>query len=226
MQYENVKMGRFQSRPNRFVALVLMDGETVTCHVKNTGRCRELFVKDAKVVLAKGTNPARKTSYDVIAVHKGDKLVNIDSQAPNRVFREWAENGGFLPGIKLIRPEHAYGRSRLDFYVEADDKHCLVEVKGVTLEEEGHALFPDAPTLRGTKHLRELKAAIHEGFECYVVFVIQMRGVQCFSPNEATDPAFAKMLKEAADAGVHVLAHDCLVTEDTMAIGDPVTVFV
>ena len=226
MRYENVKLGRFQSRPNRFVAHVLMDGETAVCHVKNTGRCRELFVPDAKVVLAPGMNPARKTLYDVIAVYKGDKLINIDSQAPNRVFREWAEGGGFLPDAQIIRPEYMYGQSRLDFYVETREKRCLVEVKGVTLEENGLARFPDAPTLRGGKHLRELKAAVQKGYECYAFFVIQMHGVHSFTPNAATDPAFAQALKTALDAGVHVLAYDCLVQEDSLAMGEPVPVFV
>ncbi len=226
MLYESVILGRFQSRPNRFVAHVRLEGETIVCHVKNTGRCRELFVKDAKVVLAKSDNPARKTKYDVIAVYKGDKLINIDSQAPNQVFREWAEGGGFLPDASLIRPEYTYGQSRLDFYVQAGDKRCLVEIKGVTLEEDGHACFPDAPTLRGVKHLRELAAAVHDGYECYVIFVIQMCGVHCFSPNEATDPNFAKELRQAAEAGVHVLAYDCRVTEDSLVMGEPVPVFV
>ncbi len=226
MRYDNVKLGRFQSRPNRFIAHVLMDGDTAVCHVKNTGRCRELFVPDAQVVLAPGLNPARKTLYDVIAVYKEDKLINIDSQAPNRVFREWAESGGFLPDAHLIRPEYVYGQSRLDFYVETKDKRCLIEVKGVTLEENGHARFPDAPTQRGVKHLMELAAAVRKGFECYAFFVIQMHGVRSFSPNGVTDPAFAKALKTALDAGVHVLAYDCRIQEDLLTMGEPVPVFV
>jgi sugar fermentation stimulation protein A len=226
MRYENVLVGRFQSRPNRFIAHVLMDGETAVCHVKNTGRCRELFVPDAKVVLAPGMNPDRKTQYDVIAVYKGDKLINIDSQAPNRVFREWAESGGFMPDAKIIRPEYVYGQSRLDFYLETKEKHCLVEVKGATLEEDGLARFPDAPTLRGGKHLRELTAAVYQGYECYAFFVIQMHGIRGFSPNETTDPVFAKALKTASDAGVHVLAYDCRIREDSLEMGEPVPVFV
>ena len=226
MRYENVSVGRFQSRPNRFVAHVLLGGETAICHVKNTGRCRELFVGDARVVLSESINTLRKTRYDVIAVYKGDKLINIDSQAPNRVFREWAERGGFLQGIRLIRPEYAYGQSRLDFYVETDEKRCLIEVKGVTLEEDGHVRFPDAPTQRGERHLRELIHAVSEGYESYAFFVIQMSGARGFSPNTDTDPAFAKALRDAAEAGVHVLAYDCRVTEDTLVMGDPVPVFV
>ena len=226
MRYECVKLGRFQSRPNRFIAHVLVDGEMAVCHVKNTGRCRELFVPDAKVVLAPGMNPARKTLYDVIAVYKGDRLINIDSQAPNRVFREWALSGGFLPDAQTIRPEYVFGQSRLDFFVETKEKRCLVEVKGVTLEEDGFVRFPDAPTQRGVKHLTELSAAVKKGYECYAVFVIQMHGVLSFSPNTATDPAFAEALKTAMDAGVHVLAYDCLTTEDSLAMGEPVSVFV
>ncbi len=226
MRYENVKLGRFLCRPNRFVAHVRLDGETVVCHVKNTGRCRELFVPDSEVVLAPGKTPGRKTLYDVIAVYKGDKLINIDSQAPNQVFREWAQGGGFLPEARLIRPEYLYGQSRLDFYVETKEKRCLVEIKGVTLEEDGHTRFPDAPTQRGVKHLRELTAAVLHGYECYVFFVIQMRGARCFSPNGSTDPAFAQALKIAADAGVHVRAYDCRIAEDSLAMGEPVPVFV
>ena len=226
MRYESVKVGRFLCRPNRFIAHVLLDGETVVCHVKNTGRCRELFVPGARVVLAPGKGSGRKTPYDVIAVYKGDKLINIDSQAPNQVFREWAEGGGFLSDARMIRPEYAYGQSRLDFYVETKEKRCLVEVKGVTLEEDGHVRFPDAPTQRGGKHLRELTAAVLQGYECYVFFVIQMRGARCFSPNGATDPGFANDLKRAAEAGVHVLAYDCSITEDSLAMGQPVPVFI
>ena len=224
MRYDNVTLGRFQSRPNRFIAHVLVDGETVVCHVKNTGRCRELFVPGATVVLAKGENPARKTAYDVIAVYKGDKLINIDSQAPNQVFREWAISGSFLDHMTLIRPEYVYGQSRLDFYVEADGKRCLVEVKGVTLEEDGCVRFPDAPTQRGGKHLRELTAAVCEGYDCYVCFVIQMEGVSHFSPNRVTDPAFADALIQAAQSGVHILAYDCRVTKDSLCMGNPVPV--
>jgi sugar fermentation stimulation protein A len=217
-------MGRFISRPNRFVAHVCLDGETVVCHVKNTGRCRELLVPDTQLVLARSTNPARKTAYDLIAVYKGDKLINIDSQAPNRVFHEWAKSGGFLKDITYIHPETFYGKSRLDFYLETSDSRCLVEVKGVTLEDEGKVLFPDAPTLRGARHLKELTAAALLGYACYVVFVIQMHGVHSFSPNDATDPAFGKALREAAAHNVHVLAYDCRVTEDLLEMGQPVPV--
>ena len=224
MRYENVTTGRFICRPNRFVAHVQVEGEAVACHVKNTGRCRELFVPGARVVLSKSPNPLRKMAYDVIAVYKGDRLVNIDSQAPNRVFREWAEAGGFLPGIGLIRPEYAYGRSRLDFYVEAGARRCLIEVKGVTLETDGHARFPDAPTQWGARHMEELAQAVWEGFECYAVFVIQMGGMRCFSANDATDPAFARALYDAVQKGVHVAAYGCLVAQDSLAMGEPVPV--
>ncbi len=224
MRYATVIMGRFLSRPNRFIAHVLVDGETVICHVKNTGRCRELFIPGAAVLLAKGENPARKTAYDVIAVYKGDKLINIDSQAPNQVFYEWALSGSFLDDITLIRPEYVYGQSRLDFYVETENKRCLVEVKGVTLEQDGCVRFPDAPTQRGEKHLRELAKAAGEGYDCYVCFVIQMEGVTHFSPNRETDPAFANALTQAAQSGVHILALDCRVREDALSMGNPVPV--
>lgn len=224
MRYDIVRLGWFQNRPNRFIAHVLLNGETVICHVKNTGRCRELLVKDALVVLAECKNPARKTAYDVIAVYKGDKLINIDSQAPNRVFHEWVSDGGFLSNVTQIRPEYAYGQSRLDFYVEADGRRCLIEVKGVTLEEDGCVRFPDAPTERGGKHLRELAKAVSQGYDCYVCFVIQMQGVTCFSPNRETDPAFANALTQAAKSGVHILALDCLVTEGSLCMGSPVPV--
>ncbi len=225
MRYEHVIMGRFLCRPNRFVAHVQVGEETVVCHVKNTGRCRELFLPGAQVVLAKSRNPARKTAYDVVAVYKGDRLINIDSQAPNRVFQEWAQSGGFLPEVSLIRPEYAYGRSRLDFYVEAGGKRCLIEVKGVTLEADGHARFPDAPTPRGARHMRELAQAMPEGYECYAFFVIQMEGMHDFSANDVTDPAFSAALESAARQGVHVAARGCHVTEDSIQMGEPVPVF-
>ena len=224
MRYDNVTLGRFQSRPNRFIAHVIVDGLVEVCHVKNTGRCRELFVKDAVVVLSKSSNPSRKTAYDLIAVYKGDKLINIDSQAPNRVFGEWAKSGAFLPYTTLIKPEYTYGKSRLDFYLEADGSRCLVEVKGVTLEEDGFVRFPDAPTERGARHVMELIAAAKEGYQCYICFVIQMQGVKNFSPNDKTDPAFSHALRRAAQEGVHVLAYDCVVSKDTMTMGDPVIV--
>ena len=219
MQYAYVRPAVFQARPNRFVARVLLDGKEETVHVKNTGRCRELLVPGARVYLAEGDNPARKTRYDLVAVEKGELLVNLDSQAPNKVFAQWAQAGGFRPGLTLLRPETTWGNSRFDFYWEdAAGQRGFVEVKGVTLEEEGHVRFPDAPTLRGVKHLEELVRARAEGYETAVCFVVQMEGMVDFAPNDATHPAFGAALRRAAAAGVTVLAMECAVTPESLAI--------
>ena len=219
MQYAHVRPAKFLARPNRFVARVLLDGKEETVHVKNTGRCRELLVPGARVYLAEGDNPARKTRYDLVAVEKGELLVNLDSQAPNKVFAQWAQAGGFRPGLTLLRPETTWGNSRFDFYWEdAAGQRGFVEVKGVTLEEEGHVRFPDAPTLRGVKHLEELVRARAEGYETAVCFVVQMEGMVDFAPNDATHPAFGAALRRAAAAGVTVLAMECAVTPDSLAI--------
>ena len=219
MQYAHVRPAVFQARPNRFVARVLLDGKEETVHVKNTGRCRELLVPGARVYLAEGDNPARKTRYDLVAVEKGELLVNLDSQAPNKVFAQWAQAGGFRPGLTLLRPETTWGNSRFDFYWEdAAGQRGFVEVKGVTLEEEGHVRFPDAPTLRGVKHLEELVRARAEGYEAAVCFVVQMEGIVDFAPNDATHPAFGAALRRAAAAGVTVLAMECAVTPGSLAI--------
>ena len=219
MQYAHVRPAVFQARPNRFVARVLLDGKEETVHVKNTGRCRELLVPGARVYLAEGDNPARKTRYDLVAVEKGELLVNLDSQAPNKVFAQWAQAGGFRPGLTLLRPETTWGNSRFDFYWEdAAGQRGFVEVKGVTLEEEGHVRFPDAPTLRGVKHLEELVRARAEGYDTAVCFVVQMEGMVDFAPNDATHPAFGAALRRAAASGVTVLAMECAVTPDSLAI--------
>ena len=219
MQYAHVRPAVFQARPNRFVARVLLDGKEETVHVKNTGRCRELLVPGARVYLAEGDNPARKTRYDLVAVEKGELLVNLDSQAPNKVFAQWAGSGGFRPGLTLLRPETTWGNSRFDFYWEdAAGQRGFVEVKGVTLEEEGHVRFPDAPTLRGVKHLEELVRARAEGYDAAVCFVVQMEGMVDFAPNDATHPAFGAALRRAAAAGVTVLAMECAVTPESLAI--------
>ena len=178
MHYQNVRAAKFIDRPNRFIAHVELDGNVETVHVKNTGRCRELLVPGCTVYLEKGTNPNRKTAYDLIAVEKGSSLINMDAQAPNKVFAEWAAAGGFLPDVTAIHPEYAYGSSRLDFCVETEGRHHLVEVKGVTLEENGNALFPDAPTERGAKHIHELIRAKEQGYGAYLLFVIQMAGAK------------------------------------------------
>lgn len=224
MQYQTVKEGRFLSRPNRFVAHVLVDGTEEVVHVKNTGRCRELLMPDATVYLADSGNPNRKTRYDLIAVRKGSLLVNMDSQATNKVFGEWAAAGQFRPGLTLLRPETVWGNSRFDFYWEAGDRKGFAEVKGVTLEENGHARFPDAPTLRGVKHLEELVLCRAEGYEATVCFVLQMGDMVDFAPNDVTHPAFGEALRRAAAAGVEVLAMECAVTPDSLVITKPVPV--
>ncbi len=224
MQYGKIHPARFLARPNRFVARVEMEQQEVICHVKNTGRCRELLVPGVTVWLEEGTNPNRKTAYDLIAVEKGDRLINMDSQAPNKVFEEWAVAGHFQPGLTKLRRETTYGSSRFDFYWESSEKRGFVEVKGVTLEEDGVVRFPDAPTLRGIKHLEELVAARQAGYEAAVCFVIQMEGVRWFSPNDATHPEFGQALRRAAEAGVDILALDCTVTPGTLTIRQPVPV--
>jgi len=218
MRYLNVISGRFLARINRFVAKVEINGQIETVHVKNTGRCRELLIVGAEVYLEKGTNPNRKTAYDLIAVRKGDRLINMDSQAPNHVFREWAEKGGILPDVTELRNEYSYGGSRLDFCLTTPEGLHFVEVKGVTLEENGRTRFPDAPTERGIKHIRELQRAVEEGHRATLFFVVQMQDVVSVSPNDETHPAFGAALREAAATGVEVRACDCTVTPDSLTI--------
>ena len=216
MQYGCVVPAVFLSRPNRFIARVRLGEQTVECHVKNTGRCRELLVPGATVYLERGTNPNRRTAWDLIAADKGGKLINMDAQAPNRVFAQWARERW-----ADVRPEVRYGRSRLDFCL---DGHHLVEVKGVTLENGGHALFPDAPTERGVRHLRELASAVALGHRATVFFVIQMAEVTDFAPNDATHPAFGAALRQAVAAGVQAAAYTCRVAPDSIVIDRPVPV--
>ena len=222
MRYDNIVRGRFLSRPNRFIALVDIDGAETICHVKNTGRCRELLVPGAEVYLVPGTAPGRKTPYDLVAVDKSGVLINMDAQAPNRVFAEFART--FDPQALSVRPEFRFGDSRLDFCLERPDGLHLVEVKGVTLESGGHARFPDAPTERGVKHIRELMRAVEQGHRATAFFVIQMAQVADFAPNDDTHPAFGAALRQAAAAGVQVAAYACRVTPDTMSIDRPVPV--
>lgn len=224
MRYQNVRAAKFIDRPNRFIAHVELDGKTETVHVKNTGRCRELLVPGCTVYLEKGTNPGRKTAYDLIAVEKGSLLINMDAQAPNRVFAEWAAAGGFLPDVTAVRPEYRYGESRLDFCLETPGGLHLVEVKGVTLEENGNARFPDAPTERGIRHIRELQRAAESGLDAALFFVIQIKDIRSVTPNDATHPAFGEALREAAAQGVRVLAYDCDVTPDSLSIRKEVPV--
>lgn len=224
MHYGTVIPGRFVERPNRFVACVETAEGLQTVHVKNTGRCRELLVPDAVVYLERAASPARRTAFDLIAVEKGDLLVNMDAQAPNKVFGEWVKDSGFLPGVTAVRPEFAYGDSRLDFCLETTAGACLVEVKGVTLEEGGAARFPDAPTERGVKHIRELRRAAEAGLGAVLFFVVQMEGVRSVAPNDETHPAFGVALREAAANGVRVCAWDCKVTPESIALRRPVPV--
>ena len=224
MRYYDVREARFLSRPNRFIAHVELDGKEEVVHVKNTGRCRELLTPGARVWLEEGKNPDRKTRWDLIAVQKGDRLINMDSQAPNQVAREWLEAGGLFPRADRIQPEYTYGNSRFDLYAEAEGRKILMEVKGVTLEEEGVVRFPDAPSQRAVKHLEELVRAREEGYETYVFFVIQMKGVRYFTPNRETHPEFAQALEAAAAAGVKILAYDCRVEPARLEAADPVPV--
>ena len=220
MRYPSIQTGRFLARPNRFIAHVEIDGVVQVCHVKNTGRCRELLTEGARVVVATSDNPNRKTAYDLIAVYKNGMLINMDSQAPNAAFGEWVRESGYFGELTLIRPECVYGDSRFDFYLEAKDRKIFVEVKGVTLEEDGVVRFPDAPTERGIKHLRELTQAVKNGYDAYVFFVIQMESCRWFEPNAVTHEAFAKALREASAAGVAVRAVCCHVEEDSMRLSD------
>ena len=223
MKYENMVPGIFLCRPNRFIAHVEIDGQVEIVHVKNTGRCRELLPKGAEVWCQRSNNPARKTKYDLICVQKGERLINMDSQAPNAAVGEWLRAGGVGEVIE-VRPEVTYGDSRFDFAFTKNGKPCFMEVKGVTLEADGICAFPDAPTLRGAKHLRELVQAAQAGYGAYVLFVIQMENVQYLHPNDATDPAFGAALREAKNAGVTVLAMDCKVTPDSMVLNEIVPV--
>ena len=223
MKYSNMVEGRFLARPNRFIAHVEIGGKTEICHVKNTGRCRELLPPGARVWCQKSDNPNRKTAFDLISVEKGEWIINMDSQAPNKAAMEWLAGGGLGP-IENLRAETTHGDSRYDFSFVQDGRPCFLEVKGVTLENDGVCAFPDAPTERGTKHIRGLIEAVREGCGGFILFVIQMADVKHLRPNDETDPAFGKALREAAEAGVTVLAMDCGVTPDTMEIRLPVLV--
>ena len=225
MEYSHIVKGTFRARPNRFIALVEIDGQEEFCHVKNTGRCRELLVPGATVYLDHSDNPKRKTAYDLVAVEKGTRLINMDAQAPNRVFAEWAAGGGFLPYLRSIRPEVTFGASRFDFRLETEEgKVIWVEVKGVTLEENGLARFPDAPTERGVKHIQELQRAAEAGDGAVLFFVVQMEGIQSVQPNDATHPAFGAALRQAAKQGVQVLARGCRVEPSRLEIAEEIPV--
>lgn len=226
MKYKNIKPGKFISRPNRFIANIEIDGKTEICHVKNTGRCRELLTPGADVFVEKSDNPSRKTKYDLISVYKGTHLINMDSQAPNFVFGEWLRSGRFFKEVTYIKPEYKYKNSRFDFYVEANGKKILIEVKGVTLENNGVVSFPDAPTERGIKHLNELTDALENGYEAYVFFIIQMENCKYFTPNSETHKEFADVLKIAQNKGVTVKALNCTVTPESLDIKDFIDVYI
>ena len=226
MKYDNIVEGRFLERPNRFIAYVELDGERQVCHVRNTGRCRELLIPNESVVYVQEheISARRKTRYSLIGVRKNGYLINMDSQAPNRVVYEWLLKGGFLADITEIKKEYRYGSSRIDLFFKRGDKSCLMEVKGVTLEDNGVVRFPDAPTERGVRHIYELMAAAKEGYEAYIMFVVQMKGVKYFEPNDATHREFGEALRKAKKAGVHIIAADCNVEPDYLSIGDYVRV--
>ena len=220
MKYESTISAKFIDRPNRFIAHVDIDGKTETVHVKNTGRCKELLLPGVDVTLAVPDNPLRKTKFDLISVYKNQiGWINIDSQAPNVVVKEWLESKPELfKDISLLRTEYTYGKSRVDFYLECGERKILIEVKGCTLEIDKVGYFPDAPTERGVKHLRELAGAVKEGYECYIAFVIAMNGITRVLPNTQTHPEFGVALKEAQKAGVKILYLPCEVKPDELTI--------
>lgn len=224
MTYNSICEGIFISRPNRFIAHVEVDGKVEICHVKNTGRCKELLIPGAKVYLNQSDNPGRVTKYDLVAVWKDQRLINMDSQAPNKVFLEHLRSGRYINGVTHIKPEAKYGNSRFDVYVEAGQRKIFIECKGVTLEDNGVVLFPDAPTQRGVKHLNELAQCVSNGYEAQVVFVIQMNHVRYFTPNNEIHPEFGAALLLAGAAGVKVAAFDCQVTPNSLTVGEPVLV--
>jgi len=224
MKYYPVKRGTFLERPNRFIAYVEIDGEKQVCHVKNTGRCRELLIPGCTAYVEEAASPERKTKYDLIGVEKGERLINMDSQAPNKVFAEWAKAGHFAGELDGIWPEYSFGGSRLDFRLDTKDGPHLVEVKGVTLEQDGKVYFPDAPTERGVRHVEELMSAVRQGYKATVFFVIQMENVDSFSPNDITHPAFGEALRCAAQAGVEIRAFECRVGYDSLTISKEVPI--
>ena len=218
MHYSNIQRATFLRRPNRFIAYIEVDGREEVCHVKNTGRCRELLTYRATIYVEHHDNPKRKTKYSLIAVEKGDLLINMDSQAPNKVVGEWLLEKEPFGKVKLLKPECTYGSSRFDFYLETEAEKIFIEVKGVTLEEDGIVRFPDAPTERGIKHLEELRACVEAGYKAAVIFVVQMEGMQHFEPNDKTHPQFGVALRQARKAGVQVLAYECKVTPSSLEI--------
>lgn len=222
VRYGNTVRGTFVSRPNRFIAKVLVEGKEETVHVKNTGRCREILVPGTQVVLEDSRNPSRKTRYDLIAAYKGGNLINIDSQSPNKAFGEFITESGIFGGTPAIHPEYSHGDSRFDFYIESEGRRIFVEVKGVTREFDGVCMFPDAPTERGLKHLRGLERCVEEGYEAYLALIVQMKGMHVFVPDYETHPEFGREMERAEEMGVGILVYDCVVTEDSMYVDSPV----
>lgn len=224
MKYKKTRTAHFLDRPNRFIAHVELNGQTETVHVKNTGRCKELLVPGVQVILEESDNPSRKTKYDLICVCKEGRWINMDSQIPNQAAKEWIEKGNLFPEKVKVFSEKTYGNSRFDLYVESADRKAFIEVKGVTLEEDNTARFPDAPTERGVKHVEELIQCMKDGYEAYLLFVIQMKGITKFTPNWKTHARFGEALQKARAAGVKLLAYDCFVTENDIEIQDPVPI--
>jgi len=224
MKYQNVCYGVFISRLNRFIAEVELEGKRERVHVKNTGRCRELLTPSATVYLQEATNPNRSTRYDLIVAQKGKRIINMDANAPNVAFHEYLQGGLHIDGVTSIRPETKYGSSRFDFYVEAQGRKIFIEVKGVTLEEDGVVMFPDAPTELGVKHLNELAQCVRDGYEAQIIFIVQMSDVLYFTPNVRMHAAFGEALVSAKSAGASVEAFDCDVTPDSITIGKAVEV--
>lgn len=224
MRYDNIHKGKFLSRPNRFIANVEIDGKAEVCHVKNTGRCKELLIEGCTVWLEHSDSESRKTAFDLVAVEKGDRLINMDSQAPNKAVGEWLREKMPFGESFSVYPEKKYGNSRFDFYLESQDRKIFMEVKGCTLEKDGVVLFPDAPTLRGVKHIEELSHCLDEGYEAYIMILVQMSDVKYFTPNYDTHPEFGEALERASRKGVKILCYDCNVTHDSMTVGKPVKV--
>ncbi len=224
MKYERIEVGRFLERPNRFIAYVEILGKKETVHVKNTGRCAELLVPGATVYVQKTDNPERKTQWDLIGVKKGNRMINMDSQVPNKLVEEWIRKGNLFPNADLIKPETTFGKSRFDLYIEVDERKIFMEIKGVTLEEDGIVRFPDAPTERGVKHVEELICAVKEGYEAYLFFVVQMKDVKYLAPNVKTHAAFGEAIKKAKAQGVNILAYECQVEKDSIEITKEVPV--
>lgn len=224
MRYQNIRKGIFKKRENRFIALIEIDGKIEKCHVKNTGRCKELLVFNVEVFVEENFSEKRKTRFSLISVIKNNKLINMDSQAPNKAVSEWIKSGGLFNGVNLLKSEVKFQNSRFDFYAEKDNSHIFIEVKGVTLEENKIVRFPDAPTKRGVKHIFELCDAVKQGYNSYIIFVIQMSDVLWFEPNYQTHSEFGEALKYAENQGVIILAYSCKVGSDFMEIDKKVKI--